>query len=267
MKLKLALLVILAAKLFAQTDTDVYNVESFVIKDSLTAQDPVEKNLGRYNNFEIHLNKGDKVAAKLIARRFAPLVLFVSPAGEKFVYNSENGSEIGFTREIGESGDWNLFVIGGAEDTGAYECRISFADSASVEFPEKTDLCGLLRFFAAHSRAEFAFIRENSDNAKKITLADKNFFVTNATPTKKNEFILTLASPDPEKEFDAVTDEIFSCFEDWNVKIGKRRKVKNAFEKTVSAIESGVREPRFIKAVLIENGGAKTIELKFGLLK
>ncbi len=257
--------VLIASIFFAQEKKMNFNVESFVINDSLTAKAPVEKNLGRYNNFEIHLNKADEIAISLKAEGFLPLALFVSPGGRKFVFNSEDGKQVNFVKEIEESGNWNLFIIGGENESGKYVCRVSFADSSAVLPQQKLRTCDFLRFFVAHSKAEFAFLKENL--RKKIALPELvNGKVLSKKFNEKNRFEIKVELQN-KNDFENLTNAVVDCFEEWNVKEGRARRTENGFVKTLSAIESGVKEPSYVKMIFENKNDKKTASIEVGLLK
>ncbi len=259
------LLLTFFVSVFAQNKNS-FNVESFEIVDSLTSDDQIEKDLGRYNNFEIHLNKGDKVAINLKTDKFAPLILLVSPQGEKFVYPSKDGKEVAFTQNVNETGNWNLFVIGGENDTGNYVCKIGFADSGALNFSEMSNLCEFLKFVASHARADFVFLKENLRNVPNLPPRDE-LKILDAKLTKKNELFLKCETANAESEFAKISETIYDCFEDWNVKESRRRKTSEGYISSITAIQSGAQEPVLIRVSLVESPSGKFIRIKSARLK
>ena len=264
MKIKVLILFFLALRIFPQSAD--FNVRSFVIKDELKSSDPVEENLGRFNNFEIHLNSGDKVAIDFQSENFTPLIVFVSPEGKKQVYYPKNGKTIKFTQNINESGNWNLFIIGGKDDFGKYVCRVSFADSNAVKIQPLKNLCELLKYFSAHAEARFVFVKDFADKLKSL-YEKPEAKITSVKFDEENNSNLTLDVKNSAQAFENISDALYECFEDWNIKESKRRNKDGNKIKTITAIESNVKTPRIIKISTVDSNGNNKLILKFGVLE
>ncbi len=267
MKLKILILFFVgfSYQVFAQSGANDFNVESFIIEDSLSNGDPVEKDLGRYNNFEIHLNAGDKFAVDFTTNSFSPLILLLSPEGKKYVYNSANGKDVEFIQGINETGNWNLFIIGGEKDTGKYFCRVSFADSNAVKVRDNLKFCEYLKFFSAHSRTKFIFIKNNLDEYVR-SLKNSGGRKISYELNGNRKLTVKIKIDKPNFDFEKTVDKIYACFEDWNVKEGKERKTDDGVSKTVTAIKSGVNFPPIIKVTYSKNSEGKYLILKFGVM-
>ncbi len=264
MKIKVLILFFLALRVFPQSAD--FNVRSFVIKDELKSSDPVEENLGRFNNFEIHLNRGDKVAIDFQSENFTPLIVFVSPEGKKQVYYPKNGKTIKFTQNINESGNWNLFIVGGKDDFGKYVCRVSFADSNAVKIKPLKNLCELLKYFSAHSDARFVFVKDFADKLKSL-YEKPEAKITSVKLDEENNLILTLDVKNTAQAFENISAALYECFEDWNIKESERRDKDGKKTKTITAIESNVKTPRIIKISTVNSNGNNKLILKFGVLE
>jgi hypothetical protein len=247
----LFVLTILPDSSFAQQLT--FNVKSFVINDSLKITDPVDAQLGRVNNFEIYLNNNDFVSIQFTTDNFVPLILFVSPSGSKNVFNSTNGKQITFTKKINETGNWELYIIGGKDGVGEYKCRVNFADSAALIKKGNLKECDFFRFVTEHSEADFIFIQDLIKNNFRDLRAN-GFSADSSYITKDGSLKIIMKSKNPARLFKRLTDNIGDCFTDWKIREGKLRKVNDNYIRVTSLIESGKKSPRFIKLTFTQNG-------------
>ncbi len=264
MKIKIFILFFFALRVFSQSAD--FNVRSFVIKDELKNSDPVEENLGRFNNFEIHLNSGDKVAIDFKSENFTPLIVFVSPNGKKQVHYPQNGKATKFVENIHESGNWNLFIVGGKNDAGKYVCRVSFADSNAVKIKPLKNLCEFLKYFSAHAEARFVFIKDFADRLKAL-YEKPEAKIASVKFDEENNLILTLNVKNTAQAFENISGALYECFEEWNIKESARKNKDGGKIKTITAIESNVKTPRIIKISTSATNGSNTINLKFGVLE
>ena len=252
----------------AQAQGIKYNVKSFTIRDEIKAGDPIDEQLGRVNNFEIYLNKNDRLSIQFHTDKFLPLILFISPKGNKKAYNSKDGKNINFSRTINETGNWELYIIGGQDASGSYECKVNFADSAAVNPPKVFNDCDFIKFVAEHSEADFVFIKNLiSDNFSSVST--KDFKVGKAFFDSEKRLHLELKSKDSIRLFDKIKKSAFDCFNDWKVKEGKRREVGSNFETVLNIIERDKKEPRFVKIIFKEmpKSNKSNVELIFGKIK
>ncbi len=262
------LLLIIAGAVSAQNRELNYNVKSFTIRDEIKKSDPLDEQLGRVNNFEIYLNKNDQFSIQFHTDKFLPLILLISPSGNKEAFNSRDGKNINFSRKINETGNWELYIIGGKDAAGSYECKVNFADSAAVNPPKVLSDCGFIKFVVEHSEADFVFIKDLiSDNFSSVSA--KDFKVGKFFFDAEKRLHLELSGNNSKNLFDKIKKSIYDCFEDWKVKEGKRREVNGNYETVLSIIERDKKEPRFVKIVLKENsvGEKNDVELIFGKIK
>jgi hypothetical protein len=241
---------IISGSSFAQQQT--FNVKSFVINDSLKVSDPVDAQLGRVNNFEIYLNNNDFVSIQFSTDNFIPLILFVSPSGSKNVYNSENGREISFTKKINETGNWELYIIGGKDGLGAYKCRVNFADSAALIKNGKLTECDFFKFLTEQSEADFIFIQDLIKK-KFMGLSANSFSVDSSFIANDGSLRIILNNEKPSALFKQLSNKIGDCFPEWKFRKGKLRKVNDNYIQVTSLIERGEKAPRFIKIILTQN--------------
>ncbi len=258
---RLLILFFISTIIYGQSGKD-FNVESFVINDSLTINDPVEKNLGRYSNYEIHLNKGDYFSVDFNTSMFTPLILLVSPTGNKFVFNSKDGKNIVFVKKINESGNWQFYVIGGENQTGTFKSKIGFADSISVKPQKRLSLCEFWNFISAHSKTNFSFINNRISELRMIfpqefSKAKINF--------EKNDLLLEIGD-NATLTFEKLENSIKNCLTDWNVKTNIFNKKSNGIVKSVNALKSINNEVVFIKSNLVEAEGKFSVKIRCGIL-
>ncbi len=242
-----------------------FNVKSFTIKDKLQPTDPKDEQLGVYNNFELFMNKSDEVSINFSTEKFLPLILLVSPSGKKNAFNSKDGKHIDFIKKINETGNWQLLIIGGENAAGDYQCKVSFADSAAVNPGNLLSDCDFLRFVTEHSEADFLFIKGLIDKNFK-SLKTKDFAVDSSYLKDADRLIIKLNVDDSEGIFNKLENRVANCFESWKIRIGKKRKTLQGFETTISIVEEGVNNPRFVKINLVGNpsNGEKKILFEFG---
>ncbi len=268
MKLKYYLTALFFILLFAKSDysqQNNYNVKSFEINDSLKISDPVDAQLGRVNNFEIYLSNNDFISIEFSTDNFIPLILFVSPSGSKNVYNSKDGKNINFTQKIDETGNWELYVIGGKKGFGAYKCRINFADSSALIKNGNLSECSFFKFLSEHSEANFIFIKDLVKN-KFSNLRTNSFSVDSSYINNNSSLMLILKTEKPSEMFRSLSDKLKNCFPDWKFRIGKLRKISDNYVQVTSLIEMDKKAPRFIKLTLTKNGSFtnQQISAEFG---
>ncbi len=252
----------------AQNDGGNFNVKSFTIHDEIKTTDPLDEQLGRVNNFEIFLNKNDVVAIRFHTDNFLPLILFISPSGDKAAFNSKDGKNIDFTKEVNEAGNWELYIIGGNDASGTYECKISFADSAAVNPPKVFNDCNFIRFVSEHSAADFLFIKKLIDS-NFSSVSGKSFKVKKSYLDSEEKLHLILEAENPKDFFDKIASDSENCFENWRIKKGKRRESAGGFETVLSMVERDNKEPGFVKIILKENVENKRteVEMIFGRIR
>jgi len=89
---------------------DDIDIKSFRITEKLTNSDPVDAEFGRYDAYEIHLNKGDLFSFVLSSQDFWPIFFVVDPYGNNIIKHPTKGSNtsrIDSTANI--SGLWTLY--------------------------------------------------------------------------------------------------------------------------------------------------------------
>jgi hypothetical protein len=254
------ILILLTTHFFAQTS---FNVESFEIKEEFTESDPIDESLGKFQNFEIHLNKGDKVSIDISTQNFVPLLILISPKNHKYVESSQNGKTISFQENIDETGNWSLFIVTGKDDLGKYNCKISFSDEKSLTFPEKLTLQQFIDYFVAHSQADFVFLSEKLiHQGKAFSLISEN------SSFEKVEFIgksivFKLSISDKKSVFEELSKLLSEQFPDWRFTKGKKIKKEDDFVTSIALIENEKQNPRFVTIKLIE-GKSTNLQFEFG---
>lgn len=140
------------------TNAQEFYVEYQKIEAELNSQDLFKENFGRYDGYQLPLNKGERAHFIVFSEDFSPSLVLVTPNDTKYQQASARGDDfITMGLKVPESGEWLLYVLGDSAAEGEYYLQYAFADSASLFLSKDADFCTGLNFILAHSNAYFIF--------------------------------------------------------------------------------------------------------------
>lgn len=144
--------------MFIITNGQEFYVEYQKIEAELTESDLFKDNFGRYDGYQLPLNKGERVHFMVFSESFSPSLVLVTPNDTKYQQASARGDDyITMGLKVPETGEWLLYVLGDSTAEGDYYLQYAFADSASLQLKGDVDFCTGLSFILAHSNAYFIF--------------------------------------------------------------------------------------------------------------
>lgn len=198
--------------LFAQQPVNY--VEYDMVQGKLEESDQYKKEFGRYDGFQVYLNKGEFVYFSVFSEEFNPSIILVSPNKENFKENQSQGTGFASIRTtVPETGEYFVYVIGTANSKGNYFYQYAFADSAALVVPEK-EFCAEIKYVIKHSDAYFLFLQED-DSLFTISNTEEAFIDGN--DGSYNAVILTSADKSEiEKKYIEERLRLKSCLgENW----------------------------------------------------
>lgn len=144
-----------------------FRTEEILIKGELTEDDPFNANFGRFDPVELYLNKGDVISISITAE-FPPFIALVAPSEKYYIEYTKDGSTIkDYQVTIKEAGTWYLSIAGGSTDTGNYTLTANYMSANSSTLPADADFCTTLKFLSEHSKTNFYFLKEISNEKEK----------------------------------------------------------------------------------------------------
>ncbi len=136
-------------------------VSSFTINEKISKSDKLDPALGRYDAYELNVDKGDRIAFEVKAKKFLPFLLLVSPSQKSFFKIPDKSKSILFDTLATEKGNWSFYVLADSNSFGKYSCTVAFANSSAMVLPKAKDICGKIKYLILHSDGEFLFLRNN----------------------------------------------------------------------------------------------------------
>ena len=137
-----------------------YDTHKMELKGELTVDDPYEEDFGRFDAYQVKLQKGDYIKIKMSAQ-FFPLLTIVSPSGKYQRTFPEDGSSYVFhEQKITETGDWYLYISGEESDAGWHNLDLYYVSESSREISENANVCDITQFSLSHANTNFFFLRD-----------------------------------------------------------------------------------------------------------
>ncbi|GJQ64489.1 MAG: hypothetical protein SCALA702_35420 [Melioribacteraceae bacterium] len=190
-------------------------IEYDMVQGKLEESDSYKKEFGRYDGFQVYLNKGEFVYFSVFSEEFNPSIILVTPGKENLMENQSQGTGFASIKtSIPETGEYYVYIIGTANSRGNYFYQYAFADSAALKEPEK-EFCDELQYVIKHSDAYFLFLQEN-DTLYKISDTEDAFIDGN--DGSYNTVILSNSDKaEAEKKYIESRLKLQSCLgEGWN---------------------------------------------------
>jgi hypothetical protein len=228
-----------SAAVNAQTDKaqeDDFPIEYYKMEGELTDKDLFKSEFGRYDGFELPLNKDEQAYFFVYSKEFNPALILVSPEGKIFQQSKIEGGEFSVIRAaVPQTGNWYIYVVGNADDTGKYYFHYGFAADYAIELKKNSDFCTKLNYLVAHSKANFVFI-ENPNKKNELPMFDKaeNADISDADASYKTVLYDGDSFNRAIKIFTDFNKKIKLCLgEAWNTKLNDFTKVGDHREQSV----------------------------------
>lgn len=212
------LISILSSVVFAQT----YNFDTHMLdlKGELSSDDAYQDNFGRFDAYQLNMNKGDFIKIKLKAD-FFPLLTLVAPSGiHKISFPADQNPVVNLEKEINETGHWYIYVSGDSTDIGAHELQLCYVAENTRQLPPGSDICTITQFLLAHSKTNFFYYRDKDCDIENgswdVTLTDQNLFDNAEVKAKGNSvsFILQTNNNVNKNKFGEWSYQISECLSD-----------------------------------------------------
>lgn len=235
-----------------------FYVEYQKIEGELTTKDLYKENFGRYDGFQLPLNKGERVHFIVFSEDFSPSLVLVTPNDTKYQQASARGDDfITMGLKVPKSGEWLLYVLGDSTSEGKYFLQYAFADSASLFLSDEADFCTGLNFILAHSNAYFIFPQTIPSNRPLHKLEGSiDAFINSDDAAYVALFYEGDDLNDAKGKFGSVISSMQSCLTNgWKKEEAKSSETMNS----VTWSEDAKNNPRVITIMLndtseIENG-------------
>ncbi|MCZ7604306.1 MAG: hypothetical protein C4543_06490 [Ignavibacteriales bacterium] len=239
--------------LFASFYSQEFYVDYQKTEGELTSKDLYRSDFGRYDGYQMQLNKGERVHFIVYSNEFSPSLIVVTPQEKKYQQVSAKGEDfvtLGF--KVPESGEWVLYVVGDSISRGDYLLQTAFADSASLFLSSTADFCTGLKYLLAHSNAYFIFPQTvpSSRNLYQIKGA-MDSFINGDDPSYNASFYQGDDKSEADKEYKQTINLIEKCLtKGWKKKVEKDNLGDEVIEETISWTEQVSKNPREIRLSL-----------------
>jgi hypothetical protein len=256
----LLILFITSAFVVAQTQS---GVEYDEIDGKLTTSDKFKKDFGRYKGFELPLNKGEMANFAIFSDKFSPKLVLVEPNGK--IYKQSGSAQKGMTSiltEIPVSGEWILYVIGGATDSGDFKLRYAFAVPENLKSQNSDmDFCSTLNYLIPHANAYFLMLQaQYLNNSIPQFPSSLSSFIDNASGSYVNIFFRSNVKVLAEGQLISIRDQIINCLQDWKVKNSDWKRIDELIHKTVTFLEPNSKKPIQLILSLLKQQKEKEID-------
>ena len=252
----LILLFVYAPLMFAQQQ---FQVEFHRQSGKLTSSDLYKKGFGRYDGYQLPVNKGEAVNLLIYSEKFTPTILLVDPEGKTFRQNSANAEGYAHIETvIPSTGEWIVYVVGDSMATGDYFFQYGFAEPNSIELDSNADFCTGIDFLLEHANAYFIFLENPVDLTARFPKLEG---ATDAFIDEDDgSYTATMYDGNNEKEavdiYDNLLKKVKSCVKKgWKVEESDWKTVEEYREKYYMYKEQ-TASPRYVKVSLIDYGKA-----------
>lgn len=249
------LLILFFASAFVVAQTQ-YGVEYDEIDGKLTTNDKFKKDFGRYKGFELPLNKGEMANFAIFSNKFSPKLVLVDPNGK--IYKQSGTAQQGMTSiltEIPLSGEWILYVIGGATDSGDFKLRYAFAVPKNLRNQSSNmDFCSTLNYLIPHANAYFMMLNVQLADGALISFPNSNnAFIDNESGSYVNIFFSTQDKSAAETKMNEIKDQLKYCLPDWKFIESDWKKIDQLDQKTVLLSEPNIKKPVQLQLTLLHH--------------
>lgn len=156
------LLLLAVLPLVGRAQSGEVKVSHLSFAERLTGDDETAPDFGRFDAYEVVLQRGDRLLVQVRAREFTPSIVLIAPDDTSHLAKfAENGRQIvTYGVAVPESGTWLLVVRGDSTALGEYELQAWWVEAHSLQLPAGADLCDQVNFVIAHANADFYFISQ-----------------------------------------------------------------------------------------------------------
>jgi hypothetical protein len=241
--------VIINVTLSAQTDD--YPVEYYEMTGELTGRDLFKDEFGRYDGFELPLNKDENAYFFVYSTEFNPSLILVSPDGTIYQQSVAQEGEFSTIRTpIPETGNWYIYVVSNSDEKGVYYFHYGFAGKSAIDLKKDADFCSKLNYLISHSKAHFVFLENPNHKIELPVFKNSTDAIINSDDASYNTVIYDGTSFNRAiKIFTDFNKEIKLCLgEDW----------KTQFH---DFVDVGDHREQSIEYTLKNNGQTKVLQL------
>jgi hypothetical protein len=239
----------------AETQEDAFPVEYYKMEGELTEKDLFKDEFGRYDGFELPLNKGEHAYFFVYSKEFTPALILVSPDGKVYQQSATEGGEFSTIRAaVPETGNWYIYVVGDADETGTYYFHYGFTADTALEIKKNADFCTKLNYLVAHSKAHFVFI-ENPNKKIELPVFEKaeSANISDVDASYKTVLYDGDSFNRAIKIFTDFNKKIKLCLgEDWNTKLNDFTKVADHREQSVEYTIVTEDQTKMIQLILAD---------------
>lgn len=231
-------------------------VEHQKIEGKLNSTDLMKQNFGRYDGFQLPLNKGERAHFIVYSEDFSPSIVLVTPDDKKFQQAQGRGDAfVSMGLKVPESGEWVLYVVGDSAAQGDYLLQYSFADSASLFLNSKADFCTGINYLIAHSNAYFIFPQTVPSKNSLYQIEGALDVYINGDDASYNAVMYEGNSIEEAKTvYEEVFAKIKNCVpKDWQLKESKVDTEFAGVESYAVWNEKTKSNPRIIRLTLLDN--------------
>ncbi len=154
------LLLLAVLPLVCRAQSGEVKVSHLSFAERLTEDDETAPDFGRFDAYEVLLQRGDRLLVQVRATEFTPAIVLIAPDDTSHLAQfAETGRQtVTYGVEIPESGTWLLVVRGDSTALGPYQLQAWWVEAHSLQLPAEADLCDQVNFVIAHANADFYFI-------------------------------------------------------------------------------------------------------------
>lgn len=192
-----------------------FNVEYSRIEGKLSKNDLVKQDFGRYDGYQLPMNKGEYAYFIVYSGSFSPSLILLTPDDKIYQQVSANGEDFtSFGINVPFGGEWILYVLGDSLSTGDYFLQLSFSDSASLSVNPDADFCTGLDYLVAHANAYFIFPQSLPTNEPLYQLeGSNNSFINGEDASYNSVYYQGNKLNEAEETYNSLVDKVNQCID------------------------------------------------------
>lgn len=244
LKLCVYIIIIFSSLILAQEYN--FDTHSLELKGELSKDDAYQDNFGRFDAYELSMQKGDYIKIKLNSE-FFPLLTIVAPSGiHKIAFPTDENPIVILEKVIDETGHWYIYVSGDSTDIGAHDLQLCYVAENTRQLPLGADICTITKYLLAHSNTKFFFYRDRdceiTENQWDVNLEAQNLFDNTEVKVEGNSIS-------------------FNCKS--NTQVGKDIFNKWSYQISECLTDDWIEKTETNKTVFTENSGTEKIKIEF----
>lgn len=239
---------------YSQTSAG-YFVDFHTFDGELTNSDQMKAGFGKYDGYELEMNKGEIVNFFVYTEDFTPKLVLVDPKGRTAKVTKVDKIYATMQLQIPISGDWIIYVVGTDSAVGKYYFQYALTDSASMYISESADFCSKIKYLTAHAKANFRLFEYNEyamDNLPDLSGFGQSFL--DLTTGSYNSVLYDGENiEEAEKIFNSYFSKTEKCLDEKNWKKKEEDwKETDTFRSKMKLLNEKGSEKRFIALLLTE---------------